>query len=819
MSVSISVAVSASNAAALGIGLAQDLYRLAVENPSVECQIGRVAQAFVDLNLTLGDLASALVQLQASSLSLSPLCSDLIEAVFSRIHGVQKTFWARLTDDVSSIDKLDDGSGASIAKHSVVTTKLGRLKMLFPGSAATELLTEMEWMRNTLAVLAATCRLSMTHQASQQIVSETLTSALLIYIRQIEQKLADIDDEVDDPSDDDEPITGPGSLFFSVAFTSTAKPARKRGVSPTFEKNLAASKLDAATWIYEALRDMASKSDPTEGLPSRFVEWLLGELTVAKVDVALDEDKIEPASEIVEQPTNSDNSESFPSLFSSPVLVPAATCISKEADDMAAEVTESITVVSVKHQVQQVTEGDNKSSVEVPVFTETTGVVQSINTTNHISESHLPTTESAATPKLGKEIKAGSQQMPDGPNENEITYAAKIDVQKFYDDLPPPYPYPESYATHHREPHFGIPGSFYPPVNGMSHPPPASLPGDFSNTICMQPQPAFSPANFYPLYSPYMAAQPYNDRGQASNLGFDANFNNDYHYSHPSTIGLGPGMRTFPAAPPFDPRGRPAPYSPAPSVLGKFNGSKDLDATMTTRRHHGPQSSRQNNSQNSRKIDDDRETEPAFSNVQEENYKTGVEISSESRFERAKCFPTEHRNTPTYLQNKTGKSRAVAHVSKKDDNYSDEEDNFSHFSKTRTIDTRKRAFNTRGIRNSKDDAEEQPTEKHCNNSSSHYTGTFPPPLSSPDVVTGIDYQILRSKSLSKSTSEAGAMISAAKTEGTDKSKMRPVSDKEEITDDDDDGSEYESASENISNGKTQLSDADRSNETLYQIFH
>ena len=153
------VAASASDAAGLGVQLAQDLYRLASEYPSVECQIGRIAQAFVDLNLTLADLASAL-SLAQSSVSLSQLCLDSLGALIDRIHGVQKTFREGLNEDASASNK---GSGSNSYKNQNTKksiNKLGRLKAIFPGSGAAERFTEMEWMRNTLALLAAVFRLA-----------------------------------------------------------------------------------------------------------------------------------------------------------------------------------------------------------------------------------------------------------------------------------------------------------------------------------------------------------------------------------------------------------------------------------------------------------------------------------------------------------------------------------------------------------------------------------------------------------------------------------------------------------------------------------
>lgn len=149
-----SVAASASDAAGLGVQLAQDLYRLASEYPSVECQIGRIAQAFVDLNLTLADLASALPPAQGS-VSLSQPCLGYLAALVDRIHGVQKTFRSNLNDDGST-----SKASGSQKRNKKTTTKLVRLKSLFPGSGAAERFTEMEWMRNTLALLAAVARLS-----------------------------------------------------------------------------------------------------------------------------------------------------------------------------------------------------------------------------------------------------------------------------------------------------------------------------------------------------------------------------------------------------------------------------------------------------------------------------------------------------------------------------------------------------------------------------------------------------------------------------------------------------------------------------------
>lgn len=153
------VAASASDAAGLGVQLAQDLYRLASEYPSVECQIGRIAQAFVDLNLTLADLASALPLAQSSFLLPQP-CLDRLGALIDRIHGVQKTFREGLNEDAPASGKSTGSNSGKKQNTKKSSNKLGRLKTLFPGSGAAERFTEMEWMRNTLALLAAVFRLA-----------------------------------------------------------------------------------------------------------------------------------------------------------------------------------------------------------------------------------------------------------------------------------------------------------------------------------------------------------------------------------------------------------------------------------------------------------------------------------------------------------------------------------------------------------------------------------------------------------------------------------------------------------------------------------
>lgn len=151
-----SVAASASDAAGLGVLLAQDLYRLASEYPNVECQIGRIAQAFVDLNLSLADLASTLKS-TSTSLAVSTPCLERIVGLVGRIHGVQKTFFEDLTEDASS---SAGSSKKAAAKAKPASNKLGRLKAIFPGAGAADVFTEMEWMRNTLALLAAVFRLA-----------------------------------------------------------------------------------------------------------------------------------------------------------------------------------------------------------------------------------------------------------------------------------------------------------------------------------------------------------------------------------------------------------------------------------------------------------------------------------------------------------------------------------------------------------------------------------------------------------------------------------------------------------------------------------
>ncbi len=169
----LTVATSAADAAGLGVQLAQDLYQLASEHPSVECQIGRIAQAFVDLNLALADIASVLSLAPETAVLTRPYL-DALAALVRRINGVQTTFRSKL-----------NGVGASGKKRNKKTAnRLAQLKTLFPGSGAAERFTEMEWMRNTLSLLAAVVRIATTQvrlEAPRSAIPAAKTALSMIF--------------------------------------------------------------------------------------------------------------------------------------------------------------------------------------------------------------------------------------------------------------------------------------------------------------------------------------------------------------------------------------------------------------------------------------------------------------------------------------------------------------------------------------------------------------------------------------------------------------------------------------------------------------
>ncbi|CAK7265030.1 hypothetical protein SEPCBS57363_001374 [Sporothrix epigloea] len=770
------VAVSASDAAALGVLLAQDLYRLALENPTVECQIGRIAQAFIDLNQTLADLASALMKIQDSLLSLSPLCSDLVDTVVSRIHGMQKSFWAKLNDNDLPNGELASDRSSLGAKQSTSTTKLSRLKMLFPGSEVAERLTEMEWIRNTLALLAATCRLAITQEPSQRNISETLVNALFIYVRMIELKMAGPDEDVDDPFDDTEAITGPGSLLF-IASVNPVTTAAKSEASLTEEKESVVPEVGVATWIYEALWDKAKEGSATEDLPSHFVDWLLDKLIITKTEVKPKENATGSASDSVE-------------------TVECAVQLKGRAADAA--YTELV--------AQPATAEHDTSAATESTSSKTAGVDENIKTADLVAENHLLTAHMAAAPETFKDAQDEIQQKADRPTESDFKFAAEIDTDQKHDDLPPPYPSLEEFVPHGRGPPFVGPTYPFPQMNRMPYPLPSAPPGQFTNPIYMQPQPAVYPTGLYPIRSPYMASQPFIERDQPSFSGFEARFMDD-RYNDPAPISrLGPGPRNFPIVPPrsFVPRRRHAATTPDPAFLSPISGEESIDKKITSVRHRKLQGRCQRQSSESQEFIDNEENVTGSRTVAGKN-RIDLQLPTGSYCEQVVYVAKKQGCAPLKQRKKSNKLKSGAYLESLHNDHNNE-DSFSCYSDTydaKTIES----FTDRNKNNAVAQHAKRP-HKGCPPPSTDFSTT---PADTPSVSEDDDDRIEGSRSTARTRSEAKAKNAREiKNEVTQKTEDHHDGHEREVTDHDD-NSEYESAIENIDDGKTQNNDIDRVN--------
>ncbi|CAK7563410.1 MAG: hypothetical protein SEPTF4163_001279 [Sporothrix epigloea] len=767
-----SVAISASDAAALGVLLAQDLYRLALENPTVECQIGRISQAFVDLNQTLADLASALMETENSLLSLSPLCSDLVDAVVSRIHGMQTSFWAKLNDNDLPNGELASGRSFSGVKHSALTTKLGRLKMLFPGSEVAERLTEMDWMRNTLALLAATCRLTITQESRQRNISETLVNALFIYVRKIEQKLAVPDEDIDDRIVDSEATTGPGSLLFMASVRTALTTTANGETSPTEEMSNVAPELGVATWIYKALRDQAKEGGATEDLSSRFVDWLLKQIITTAGSAS---DSAEPVECAV------------------------------QLNGMAAN------AAYTEFVAQSVSAGREAIAAIEPTSTKMAGVKANIKSTDLNAKNHLPTADTAAALEPFKDVKDEFQQKPDRPTESDSKSTAKIDLDQYRDDLPPPYPSLEDFVPHGRGPLISGPTYPFTQINHMPYSFPAAPPGQFTNPAYMQPQPAVYPTGLYPIHSPYMASQPFFERDQPNYSGFDARVMDD-RYNDPAPISrLGPGSRNFSVVRPRSnvSQRRHAATTPDPVLLNnQISGEESFDNKVRSVRHRKQQGRRRRQSNESREPIVNEENVFAGRTVPGKN-QIHVQLPPGSNSERDVHLAKKQDGAPLKQRTKSNKLRSRAYSGSSHDDHN--EDGFSCYPDTYDAIT----IESYTGKNKKNAVPQHAKSHHkkCPSASTDFSTT---PSETPSVSEEDENKIKKSRLSARNRSEAKAKTARdLKYEVREKMDEHYDGHEREVTNHEDD-SEYESAIENIDDGKTQNNGTDRVNENHFK---
>ncbi|KIH86553.1 hypothetical protein SPBR_08096 [Sporothrix brasiliensis 5110] len=628
------VAKSASDAAELGVNLAKDLYCLASEYPSVECQIGRIAQAFVDINLTLADLASALPS-SSSLVSLTPPCLERVGALIHRVHMVQTAFLEGLGDNNPAPVSGKIPSSSKKLNSNKSSNKLGRLKTLFPGSGAAERFTEMEWMRNTLALLATVFRLvtsqahgsddsaNLNNQNRFRIASETLTSAVIIYVRTIEQRLAGPED--DDQSDDEEPVTGPGSLLY-VAPVAPYPRDSKKGKSKS--KALVEVKVDAADWIYENLRDRIKESDRAERLPRHFVEWLLEEAVLPKTDekpAVADAAAAEPTDGntavegVSKDKRNPSTERGEPITEPKPEPQPAPVFLSKKAAKKLAKLKGKAKAVATKpteperpsddrdigttdnntaeDSERKAMEDMNASSTDT-AGTKKGGFIADASGAPEATPAHQ-----ADTPKA-----AATQTEPGKSRDAKI---GQYDLEQDHDDLPPPYPSPESFIPHGRGQPFGASHFPYPPANPMAYqtPPGAS----FDMPPFMQPQPAMLPIGFYPLHPQYMAAPQsfFSPRGATGDTHGPSDLFDGLPPSRPF-----PGIRresierSYRDAPSheMDRGGSLAPRS-RPAAYGKFEEGGQFDNESPVNRRRDLTGRRRRESDDSQGTNDNKENE------------------------------------------------------------------------------------------------------------------------------------------------------------------------------------------------------------------
>ncbi|ERT03232.1 hypothetical protein HMPREF1624_01538 [Sporothrix schenckii ATCC 58251] len=840
------VATSASDAAELGVQLAKDLYCLASEYPSVECQIGRIAQAFVDVNLTLADLASALLS-SSGSVSLTPPCLERVSALIDRVHMVQKTFLDGLGENSSAPVSGKTPSSSKKLSTNKSSNKLGRLKTLFPGSGAAERFTEMEWMRNSLALLATVFRLAtsqahtsddsanLINQNRFRIASETLTSAVIIYVRTIEQRLAGPED--DDPSDDEEAITGPGSLLY-VAPVALYPKASKKGKS----KNKAPVdiKVDAADWIYERLRDRIKESDRAERLPRQFVEWLLVEAVLPKTDkksevadavAAEPADGNAPAEDVLKDMRNPGTETKEAMTEPEPEPQPAPVFLSKKAVKKLAKLKGKAKAVATKPSEPErpsddrdigtadnnaAEDSDRKGMDDIKAGSTDTadtkkgGLIADTGGAPEATPAHQ-----ADTPKA-----AATQAEPSKSRDAKI---AQYDLEQDHDDLPPPYPSPDFFIPHGRGQPFGVSHFPYPPANPLGYQ--TQTGATFDMPPFMQPHPAMLPIGVYPLHPQYMAASQsfFSPRGAAG----------DTHHG-PSDLFDGlPQSRPFPSMR----RGsieRPYRYAPGlemgrggslappsrPAAYGQFDEDGHFDNDSPVNRQPDSTGRRRRESNDSQKANDNKENE---------RYGSGNKAGDEASPGKGKADAGYDAQAPTEL----GLERVVYHLKKPiavsskpvkqgDEKASaeSEEDAEKHYSDAETVDIRDAlppSNNSGKKRNGNVSTSAGKTHGQANEASSPPVAPVLPTPPTPPAAAGEDDNAVeaetsklktKSKAKQMAKNKRNAKAEALAAEG-DHAETKPGNKKR-------DDSEYESANEsNDGKNEKDKNTNDDGNETQF----
>ncbi|KAL1902469.1 hypothetical protein Sste5346_001450 [Sporothrix stenoceras] len=796
------VAASASDAAGLGVQLAQDLYRLASEYPSVECQIGRIAQAFVDLNLTLADLASALAS-AGSPVSLSPSCLERVNALIDRIHGVQKTFFEGLNEDVSSPSGKKQPAAA--AKKS--TTKLGRLKTLFPGSGADERFTEMEWMRNSLALLAAVLRLGaapdgITNQTRFRIASETLTSAVIIYVRTIEQRLAGPDD--DDQSDDEEPITGPGSLLYVAPAPPPPPKETKKGKNKVRKQPIEPT-VDAADWIYQGLRDRIKENDRAENLSSQFVEWLLEESVVVKPVENSDAVEVTPTETTDDKTTDAVQAALEPEPETAPVFLSkkALKKLAKNKGKAKAVKTTAAEPESEPERADDKADTTNPEDDDIAKLEKAIADAQAALAAGAVEEKEkagadaaapeAPPTDQSGTPKA---TAAAAQAEPSKSKDAKFE---RHDIEQDHDDLPPPYPSPDAFMPPGGRGAPFAPSHFpYPGANPMAY---QTAPGaPFDIPPYMQSQAAmFHGVGFYPVHPPYMAAaaaaQPfYGPRGAAAADAYGAAA--DPYDSHAPARPF-PSMRRGSIERPYRdvpgrdsgrggalvPRRRAGTYGD-----GKYEDEEHFDEDVPANRRRGTTGRRRRDTDESQETNDDKENEqdgPSNKSNDDADREKDDAAPTEMSLERVPYRPKKAIAVSSKPAKK-GNGKAVA-----------SDDEGRHYSDAETVDMRNAtpiASNSSKKRNAKTTtAPVKRAGQSSKESSPPPVAVLPTPPTPPSAAGEDD------EAVEASTSKSKKSKAKSKAKNTTKAQAKEVvedhhSDTEPETKDKDD-SEYESANE------------------------
>ncbi len=373
--------------------------------------------------------------------------------------------------------------------------------------------------------------------------AEALTSAIIIYVHEIEQKLAGTADDDDDQSEDEEQFTGPGSLLFPLEPPSSPVTSSSSKLVSFKDGDDGAPKSDAASWIYDSLRDRI-KEGPSRAskLPSHFVNWLLEE--------AIDTTKPEEApakatsSELGAVASDKPAAETATEAAAEAATEPSATPNTKKASDSKkkaktkgkaaqteptptgseslAEKSSDVKAGQTAPDTAKTGAGDSKDTVAAA--DPPSDAIKAV--TKDTDDTMAKTQDSPAVahavpeaPGIGEAQASPKQVRHVEPEKSKDAKFGRFDFAHDHDDLPPPYPSPEGHMPSIRRPPFGgvpfAPPQMaatdypFPPRNPMAYQSPDPF-ESYSSMAYMPPQPTmFHPVGFYPMHPSFLAPQPF----------------------------------------------------------------------------------------------------------------------------------------------------------------------------------------------------------------------------------------------------------------------------------------------------------------------